>query len=289
MTAYRLPASTHIGFANFYTADINRSLHFYVEQVGFKVLRQEGDVTVLSANGITPHILLTERSGWRPKPARSTGLYHVAIRLPDRLQLARLFQRLVSFQYPFGGFSDHAVSEALYLNDPDGNGLELYRDRPRDQWRHVGDQVQMTTDALDVEKLLSEADDLPWDAIDPRTDIGHIHLHVSDLNRTKAFYVDVLGMDLASDWSRHGALFVSVGGYHHHVGLNIWAGSQRQPEGTLGLRSYSLHLPDAAAREALVVRLAEAGYAAETGADGSVIVHDMDGNAIVLGVEGAKV
>lgn len=289
MAAFRLPAVTHIGFAHLYTADRQRALDFYGEQMGFKVTRQEGDVTTLSADGATPHILLTERKGWKPKPARSTGLYHVAIRLPDRNQLARLFRRLLTFRYPFGGFSDHAVSEALYLNDPDGNGLELYRDRPRDQWTRVGDQVQMTTAPLDVENLLAEADDFTWTGIDPATDIGHVHLHVSDLSGAKAFYVGVLGMDVAADWSDHGALFVSAGGYHHHIGLNIWAGSQRQPAGTLGLRSYSLQLPDEASREMLAGRLAEAGYTPEPQDDGSLLVHDMDGNAIELAVDGARV
>ena len=286
MTRYQLPAHTQIGYANLYTADMKRTLHFYGEQMGFKIIGQEAAETVLSANGVTPHILLTEQRDWLPKPAHSTGLYHVAIRLPDRRQLARLFGRLLTFRYPFGGFSDHAVSEALYLSDPDGNGLELYRDRPREDWRWDGDQVYMTTESLDLEDLLAEADDAPWDGIDPATDIGHVHLHVSDLSSAKAFYVDLLGMDIASDWRSHGALFLSAGKYHHHVGLNIWAGNQRQPAGTLGLRSYSLQLPDAASRDELAARLGAAGYLAETQADGSLMVHDMDGNAIVLGVDG---
>ena len=287
MAASRLPAVTHIGFAHLYTADRQRALEFYSEQMGFTMIGQEGDVTTLSADGAMPHILLTERKDWKPKPARSTGLYHVAIRLPDRKQLARLFRRLLTFRYPFGGFSDHAVSEALYLNDPDGNGLELYCDRPREDWRWEGDQVYMTTESLDLEDLLAQADDAAWEGIDAGTDIGHVHLHVSDLSRAKDFYVDLRGMDIAFDLHSHGALFVSAGKYHHHIGLNIWAGSQRQPAGTLGLRSYSLQLPDEASREALAERLTEAGYAPETQDDGSLLVHDMDGNAIEIVVEGA--
>jgi catechol 2,3-dioxygenase len=288
MSNLQVPALTHIGYAHFYTADIQRALHFYGEQLGFQIVRQEGDATVLSADGMTPHILLTERQGWPPKPARSTGLYHVAIRLPDRRQLARVFRRLLTFRYPFGGFSDHAVSEALYLNDPDGNGLELYRDRPRADWPRLGDQIQMTTHPLDLENLLADADDSPWDGIHPATDIGHVHLHVADLDRAKTFYVDVVGLDVVADWSGHGALFVAAGGYHHHIGLNIWAGNQPQPARTLGLRSFTLQLPDVAAREAVAARLAEAGVTAAMQSDHSLMVHDPDGNAIELMVDAVE-
>ena len=143
MGTFQLPAETHIGHAHFYVGDLSRSIDFYGEKMGFKVVRREGDHAVLSADGATPHILLTARAGWQPKPKRTTGLYHVAIRVPSRGELARVFQRLVAFRVPFGGFSDHAVSEALYLDDPDGNGLEIYRDRPRSEWRVEGNQVQV--------------------------------------------------------------------------------------------------------------------------------------------------
>ena len=282
MNNFRLPAQTHIGYAHLLTANLARSLDFYGEKMGFKQIGKEGDTVTLSADGHTPHILLTEHKDWKPKPSRSTGLYHVAIRLPSRAALSRLFARLVSFRYPFGGFSDHAVSEALYLNDPDGNGLELYRDRPRDQWKYEGTQVQMTTVALDVEKLLREADDAPWTGIDPATDIGHVHLHVANLKQAEAFYIDLLGMDMASDWSGHGAIFVSAGGYHHHIGLNVWAGQQPQPAHTLGLQTFTLTVPDATALAELRERFTQAAVTVEEQADHSLVVHDPVGNVITL-------
>lgn len=282
MTAFHLPAQTHIGYAHLYTADLSQSLDFYETKVGFQRLQAEADAVVLSADGRTPHLKLTEHRDWQPKPQRSTGLYHVAIRLPSRQALANLFSRLVAFQVPFGGFSDHAVSEALYLDDPDGNGLELYRDRPRSEWQYNGTQVHMTTVALDVGKLLSEAENTAWNGLDTGTDIGHVHLHVADLKQAKAFYVDLLGLDIASDWSGHGALFVSAGGYHHHLGLNIWAGQQRQPAKTLGLRHFSLQIPDASAFAELRQRLAAANVQMEPQPDDSLIVYDQVGNATRL-------
>ncbi|MEO8607742.1 MAG: VOC family protein [Chloroflexota bacterium] len=280
----QLPAATHIGDAHFIVADMKRALDFYVDKLGFSPLRQEGNQAVLSADGVTPQILLTEQRGAGVKPQRSTGLYHVAIRFPDRTSLARAFRRLISVRYPFGGFSDHTVSEALYLSDPDGNGLEMYVDRPRETWTFQDGQVVMATDPLDVDDLLAQADnDLSaWNGVDPKTDIGHVHLHVSDLQKAKAFYVDLLGLDIVLDFSTHGALFVSAGGYHHHIGLNIWAGKTPPPPNVVGLRSFQLIIPDEAALDEVIARLEKAGVAVERLASGGVLAHDFDSNAVEL-------
>ncbi len=286
---FRLPDATHIGSAHFYVASLDRSLAFYGDLVGFKLMKREGDLAVLSADSTTPHILLSERPAWPPKPQRSTGLYHVAIRLPSRAELARLFKRMVIQRHPFGGFSDHAVSEALYLNDPDGNGLELYRDRPRDQWPRRNGDIMMTTQPLDVEALLDDADDSAWTGIHPQTDIGHVHLHVSNLERARAFYGDVLGLDVAADWSGHGALFMSAGGYHHHLGLNIWAGSRPQPPQTLGLRSFSLGVPDETTWQTVQSQLEANSITSEPLTENTVLVHDPDGNALELILEATSV
>jgi catechol 2,3-dioxygenase len=282
MNDFHLPPQTHIGYANLYTANLARALDFYGDKMGFQQIGSDDDTVMLSADGHTPHILLTERKGWKAKPARSTGLYHVAILLPGRAALARLFKRLVSLRYPFGGFSDHAVSEALYLNDPDGNGLELYRDRPREQWKYIGNQVYITTEALDVEKLLKEGDDSNWTGIDPAAIIGHVHVHVADLEQARAFYMDVLGLELAADLSNQGVMFVAAGGYHHHIGFNIWAGQQRQPPQTLGLRLFTLNVPDAETLDQLRERLYSAAVTVEAQPDHSLLVHDPVGNAIKL-------
>jgi catechol 2,3-dioxygenase len=286
MSDYHLPPETHIGHAHLQVADLNRSLGFYGDLVGLKTLHRNGGSAALSADGSTPHLLLAERPGARPKPRRSTGLYHVAIRLPDRAALGRLFLHMVQNKYPFGGFSDHLVSEALYLSDLDGNGLELYRDRPRDQWPRVNDTIQMATDPLDPYQLLDEAqqEGRAWNGIDPQTDIGHVHLHVSDLGRAEAFYSDLLGFDVMQR-SYAGALFVAAGGYHHHIGLNIWAGqgAPPPPEDAVGLKSFSVVLPTAEAWQALVARVEQAGTPLERAADRhSVTVCDHDRNAVEL-------
>lgn len=282
MERFQLPASTHIGSAHLYTANLERALSFYGDLMGFQRLSKEDNRAVLSADGKTPHIILTERRDASPKPANSTGLYHVAIRLPSRLELARLFRRMVTQRYPFGGFSDHAVSEALYLNDVDENGLELYRDRPRDEWPRQNGTVTMTTRPLDIQKLLADADDKPWTGIHRDTDIGHVHLHVASLEKAKAFYSDLLGLDVASDWSGHGALFLSAGGYHHHLGVNIWAGTRRQPENTLGLHSFTLVIPERAAWETAKERVVKTGMKLEVDEEKRFAVRDENGNQVEL-------
>lgn len=280
MNDFHLPPQTHVGYANLYTANLTRSLEFYVDKMGFQRICSDDDAVTLSADGHTAHIFLTERKGWKPKPTRSTGLYHVAILLPSRAMLARLFKHLVNLRYPFGGFSDHLVSEALYLDDPDGNGLELYWDRPRSDWRYVNGQVQIGTEPLDVTKLLNEGDDSDWNGIDPAAKIGHVHLHVADLAQAKTFYTDLLGLPVSIDYRINGAMFVAAGGYHHHIGFNIWAGTQPQPPQTLGLCEFSLVVPDTETLEFVRESFNRAEVAVEAGSHHSLLVHDPVGNAV---------
>ncbi len=231
MTKFSLPAEAHIGQVHLQVSDLARALAFYSSLLGFRQAGKAGGSVLLSATGRAPcHIVLTEIPDARRKPARTTGLYHVALRYPSRLALARAFRRLVDYDWPFQGFADHLVSEALYLADPDGNGLELYVDRPRDQWQRRNGQLEMATDPLDVNALLAEADAdaTPWTGVYPETDVGHVHLHVSDLTRAEAFYSDLLGLDVTQR-GYPGALFLSAGGYHHHLGVNVWAGAGAPP------------------------------------------------------------
>ncbi|MCA9911003.1 MAG: VOC family protein [Anaerolineae bacterium] len=257
--------STAISIANVHlqVSDLTRSLGFYQNALGLQVLRAEGQTAWLSANGEPPHLLqISALPNALPRPPRTSGLFHVAFRLPDRLALARLFYRLVALEVPFQGFADHAVSEALYLADPDGNGLELYRDRPRADWPFTNGQVQMTTDPLDVDRLLHEGTHSLETShrIDPETDIGHIHLQVGDLERAERFYVDLIGMEVMQR-SYPGALFIATDGYHHHIGLNIWAGRNvpPAPENTVGLRHFSIAIPDADAWRAKLNKMQTAG------------------------------
>ena len=264
MTRFHLPNTTHIGHVHLTVPNLERSLSFYRDLLGLQEMRREGATTYLAARPQGPAlIVLTERPDARPRPDRSTGLYHTAIRLPNRLELARVFKRLIDHGWPFQGFSDHKVSEALYLADPDGNGLELYRDRPRDQWPVVNGQVAMRTDPLDAHALLDEAaaDPRPWNGIHPQTDIGHVHLSVADLDQAEAFYCDLLGFDVTQrDYP--GARFFAAGGYHHHIGSNIWSGAVApSPDDAVGLRWFSVVLPAEEAQRSLLMRIRSAGVA----------------------------
>jgi catechol 2,3-dioxygenase len=287
MTDFHLPAETHIGYAHLQVADLERALVFYRDLLGFRVLDQEGETVTLSADS-TPHLLLTEHKGAIRQPRRSTGLYHVAIRLPNRIALARTILRLLQASYPLSGASDHLVSEALYLNDQDGNGLELYRDRPREQWPRKDDLVEMGSVALDLDDLLSEVakDQSPWTGIDSGTDIGHVHVQVSDLAKAEAFYVNLLGFEVTQR-NYPGALFVAAGGYHHHLGLNIWSsrGAPPAPSEAVGLLWFSLNIPSGEVWREAVMRLEKAGYKVELEAGNRARLHDGDGIGVVLTAE----
>ena len=287
MDDFRLPDGTQIGYAHLRVGNLTHALAFYRDVLGFREVERDGATVSLSATGAHPvHLMLTEQPGARPKPQRMAGLFHVAIRLPDRAALARIVQRLLARRWPLQGAADHGVSEALYLADPDGNGLELYADRPREQWPWSGDgQVAMVTDRLDMGDLLTLAvDSTSWDGIDPGADIGHVHLQVSDLARTESFYAGLLGLDVMQrDYP--GALFMAAGGYHHHIGTNTWAGqgASPAPPDAAGLIAFSLRLPDARSWQALVARVQQAGVLDEQGLNAvQATVHDPDQIAVVL-------
>ena len=253
-----LPSNTHIGQVHLKVADLKAALRFYGDYLGFRVAHHDERTAALAASADGPILItLTAIPNAQPRPRRSTGLYHVAIRFPNRLALARAFKRLVDLGWPFQGFSDHKVSEAIYLADPDGNGLEIYRDKPRSTWPWKDGQIAMSTDPLDVEALLREAEAAPrpWDGAHPDTDIGHVHLHVRDLLEAEAFYHGVLGLDVMQR-TYPGALFFAAGGYHHHVGANTWAGRNAPPPppNAVGLDHFTLVVPDQEAIAAIVAR-----------------------------------
>lgn len=275
MAAVRLPDAAHIGSAHFRVIDLPRALGFYRDILGFTVVEQDGNTAALAASASeAPIVRLTAHPGAQRKPQRSTGLYHVAILMPDRPALGRILRRLITTGYGLGGASDHYVSEALYLSDPDGNGLEIYRDRPRSEWRMDADGVAMATERLDLEALLAQAGAGDFGIV-PGTVIGHVHLHVADLSRAEKFYGDALGLDVMQR-SYPGALFMAAGGYHHHLGLNTWAGRMPPPPNAVGLENYTIVIPgEDAWRQA----------AERTGAviDGTTAtVRDPDGTTLIL-------
>lgn len=277
-----LPAETTLGPAHLVVADLDRSLAFYAGILGFTVASHtDSEATLTAGDSPTPLLRLTALPDARPKPARSTGLYHVAILMPSRHELARVLRRLVEHDYPLQGAADHLVSEALYLADPDGNGLELYRDRPRSDWSYTpGGQIQMDSLPVNLRALLAEGDTAA--NLDPGTIVGHVHLHVAHLDEAVAFYRDVLGFDLMAQLGGQAA-FLSAGGYHHHIGLNTWAGvgAPPPPADAAGLRVWDVVLPSADALAAVASRLRSAGAAIELG-DGEVLTRDPSGNAVRL-------
>jgi catechol 2,3-dioxygenase len=250
-----LPATLRLGPVHLTVADVDRSAGFYQDAIGLGVQSREDGTAALGAGG-EPLLVLHEVPGARPA-GRSAGLFHYALLFPTREELARALQRLAATPTPISGASDHGVSEALYLSDPDGNGIELYADRPRDAWpppTEPGARVGMFTRPLDLDDLLGlVAAEPPVPRAGAGLVMGHVHLHVGDLAAAQAFYRDRLGLELMTTYP--GALFLSAGGYHHHLGVNTWAGEGvgPAPAGTAGLREWTLVLEEddaaAAARE----------------------------------------
>jgi catechol 2,3-dioxygenase len=228
-------------------------------------------------------VTLVHRRDAPPRPPRTTGLFHLALLVPSRAELARAVHRVTGASWRFTGAADHLVSEALYLDDPEGNGIEIYRDRPRDEWESESGELKMGTLPLDLEGVLGGvADGDIGDGMTGGTRIGHVHLQVADIAEAEEFYVGALGFEPTV--KRYpGALFVSAGGYHHHLGLNTWAGvgAPPPPEGARGLRSFSVLLPNPDALAAVQASLAAEGLEA---CDETTSFVDPSGNRVVLSI-----
>src|ERR687885_3064451 len=273
-----LPAETRMGPVHLTVSDLERSLEYYRRVVGLDVLEQGADRASLGADS-TELLGLVEQPGAQPSDGY-TGLYHFALLAPDRPSLARWLAHAVRDQVPLTGLSDHYVSEAIYLRDPDRHGIEIYADRPRELWEgKVGER--MTTEPLDVRDLLGDADG-DFDGLPAGTTMGHVHLKVAAIPATVEFYRDVLGFDLVVERVPQAA-FLSAGGYHHHLGANTWesAGAPAPPVGSAALRHATVVLPSTEARDEVVGRLADAGQEPEATATGT-LVRDPSGNAVAL-------
>ena len=258
---YRLPDAARIGAVRLQVSDLARSLVYYTTVLGLRVLSQAGSMAVLGTQGSAAALVeLHERRGIHPVPRRGLlGLYHFAILLPDRESLGRFVTHLAEAG-AHAGSADHAVSEALYLSDPDGLGIEVYADRPRAQWRANGREIAMTTKPLDLRHLVRAADGQPWTGMPAGTVIGHVHFHVGAIREAERFYHSALGFDKMA-WTYPGALFMSAGGYHHHVGTNIWAeGSPAATSDDARLLEWELVLPSAADVDAAAASAAGSGH-----------------------------
>jgi len=219
---YRLPSETRLGRVCLQVADLERSIAYYETIIGLRVIARAGSTAMLAPYGDDRVVVeVRAKPGARPVTRRGLiGLYHFAILLPNRVSLGRFLRHLAT-EGEHAGMSDHFVSEAVYLQDPDGLGIEVYADRPRTEWRAENGQLVMSTIPLDVQSLLREAGDSLWTGMPAGTVLGHVHLHVGDLAKATAFFHEALGFDKVV-WNYPGALFMSAGGYHHHLGTNTW-------------------------------------------------------------------
>ncbi len=276
-----LPDATRIGRVHLRVADLDRSLGFYRDQLGLVAFEREEQSVELGPRDGRPLIVLNAQPGTRTRPAGVVGLFHYALLFPSRRDLGRVLLHLFEARYPFQGFADHAVSEAAYLADPDGNGVELYADRPREDWQYdEAGQIVMGTFTLNVNSLLRTVDGEEWTGTASGTRVGHVHLHVSDLARAGDFYQNVIGFEVTNR-TYPSALFMAAGGYHHHLGLNTWLKSTSRPTDVADMHSYEIVLPDRRAIGEVLERARAAQYAIED-LDGNAAVGDPHGMRVVL-------
>jgi catechol 2,3-dioxygenase len=283
-TGTALPADLSLGPVHLTVSDLDRSLEYYLEAIGLELLRQDdGEASVGAGDRELLH--LVELPGAVPAFGR-TGLYHFALLVPTRPDLAGWLAHAARDRVALVGLSDHFVSEALYLSDPDGHGIEIYCDRPREVWEGKVD-IRMTTQPLDVDSLFGELDDpatAPFSGLPAGTIMGHVHLRVAEIEPTVGFYRDVLGFDLMAQLGSRAA-FLAAGGYHHHIGANTWesAGAPSPDENMAGLRHATIVLQDDGAREVLLERVKREDHEVEQ-TDLGPIVRDPSGNRLVIAV-----
>jgi catechol 2,3-dioxygenase len=282
--ARQIDPALQIGSVSLAVSDLARSADFYAHALGLALLARDEQIAQLGApQHERPLLQLHQLRHPRPASPNHTGLFHVAWLHPSRAALAATVERLLSARWPIGGASDHGVSEALYLSDPDGLGIEIYADRPREQWPHSPDgrEIAMFSAPLDVDDLLAQAPALPENAMPTAICIGHVHLKVSDVENATAFYRDVLGFSEQAHMAS--AAFLAADGYHHHIGLNSWqsAGASPAPPDAPGLRQVTFQLSAGEALGDLRERVRQAGQGlAGDDRRGNLRVSDPDGNRL---------
>lgn len=279
MDQFHQAPNIYVGEVNIKVKNLDYSLIFYQNIMGFQVLEKSEHKAVLTTDGIKPLLTLEQPKEVVAKTGRTSGLYHFAILLPSRADLAVFLRHMVQTGYPLGA-ADHYVSEALYLNDPDGNGIEVYRDRPSSEWKWNNGLVEMATEELDGNGIIAESE-AEWSGLPAGTLMGHIHLHVSNLQKAEEFYTKGLGFEVVSYYPQ--AAFLSTGRYHHHIAINTWQGegAATPPKNSVGLNWYTLIFPDTTAREKALSQLKQIGAPIMKEAD-YFITEDPSGNQIRL-------
>jgi catechol 2,3-dioxygenase len=273
-----------IGAVRLNVADLERAQRFYAQAIGLRALEREPDLVRLGVNGNAALVELAGRPDAPGRPPGTTGLFHLAILLPSRADLAQALRRVAEAGWRLSGASDHLVSEALYLRDPEGNGIEIYRDRPREEWRYENGQLRMDTLPLDLDSVIGEpsAADPKANGMPHGTRIGHVHLNVAELSAAEDFYGGLLGFEVTVR-GYPGALFFAAGGYHHHIGVNTWAGegAAAPPPGSLGLDWFEIARPGDAGAEQAGESLRAAGIEVRD-TEGMLRFADPSGNGILM-------
>ncbi len=280
--APRLDPRTAVGPVSLVARDRERLADWWRRALGLTTLAEDGRAVVLGVTDGTPIVTLVSDPSAAVAGPRQPGLFHVAVLLPGRADLGRWLRHAADAGLRLEGASDHLVSEAVYLSDPEGNGIEVYRDRPRPEWPVRGGRIHMDNTPFDAAGVVAEGDagGGTWRQAPAGTMVGHVHLKVKDLAATRAFYEGLVGFDVTEE-GYASALFVSAGGYHHHLGLNTWASAGREREpGVTGLDTVTVALPEGAAAP-LAARLAAAGLAVGERA-GRPAVADPSGNLLVF-------
>jgi catechol 2,3-dioxygenase len=282
---FKIASAMRIGHVSLNVSDLQRSLDFYQNILGFKVVgKPSGEKALLSAARDSSYLveLLQVKENPSQEPKRA-GLYHFAILLPERKYLAAMLQNLRDNrdQVYFEGLADHLVSEAIYIRDPDFNGIEIYRDRPMTEWNWHGSRIEMATIALNTTDLLRESTE-GWKEMPPKTTIGHVHLHIRNSAESIKFYRDILGLNMTA--TMPGAVFFAAGKYHHHIGANTWLGSDISPASSesIGLNHFTIALPNEEEFQRLANRLSKSGKALNPLSERSGFIYDNDGIKIQL-------
>ncbi|OAS82072.1 MULTISPECIES: VOC family protein [Metabacillus] len=251
--------NTFVSEVHLKISNLTKSVQFYTDIIGLQILSRSEKLASLTADGVNTLVVLEEIDNAIANTGRNTGLYHIALLLPNRPQLANTLYHLLETRYPLQGASDHLVSEAIYLADPDGNGIEIYADRPEETWKKYDGTIEMATNPLNAEDLLAQRDTESFVSLPPETIMGHIHLQVSSIKESEEFY-QALGFYAVNRYGLQ-ALFISTGGYHHHIGLNTWnsAGASAPSENEVGLKTFTVKFPNEEARNLAINNLKTSG------------------------------